>query len=139
VLARGDNAARPDGGWSVGVRHPLRTAERLGEFILRDHALGTSGSATQSFHRKGRRFGHLLDPRTGMPAEGVHTSTVLAPTAAQADALATAMYVLGPDGAAAFCQDHAEIAVLLVCPGERSGEIRQHAFNLPPDVWQPRS
>ncbi|MBN1855112.1 MAG: FAD:protein FMN transferase [Pirellulales bacterium] len=136
VLARGNNATHAEGGWKVGIRHPLRPKERLGEVLLRDKALGTSGSATQSFYAKGRRWGHILDPRSGMPAEGVFTSTVLAPTAAEADALATAFYVLGPDGTAPICSKRPEITALLVCPGERSGEIRLHPWNLAEEIWQ---
>ncbi|MFM1903075.1 MAG: hypothetical protein RLZZ440_975, partial [Planctomycetota bacterium] len=86
------------GGWRVGLRHPLRPGRRLATFTLRDRALGTSGSGTQFFVDRGRRLGHLLDPRSGRPAEGVISATVLAPTAAEADALATAAYVLGEAG-----------------------------------------
>lgn len=136
VLASGDNAARPDGGWSVGIRNPLRPTERLGQIILDNAAIGTSGSATQSFHANGRRYGHVLDPRTGMPADGVYTSSVIAPSAAEADALATAMYVLGHDGAEHFCAERPEIGALLICPGKRSGEIQIDTFNLSPEIWQ---
>src|SRR5262249_22084603 len=65
VLARGNQPGSKDQGWRIGVRHPLRPAERLAELVLRDKALSTSGAGTQFFIRAGKRYGHILDPRTG--------------------------------------------------------------------------
>ncbi len=97
VLARGARGGdMPDDGWTVGIRDPLRPARRLGQLRMRDRAVATSGSGTQFFEFQGRRYGHILDPRSGWPAEGTASVSVLAPTAAEADALATAFYVLGP-------------------------------------------
>ena len=137
VLAHGSHAQARAGGWTVGLRHPLRPERRLAEFYLRDRALGTSGSGTQFFHYQGRRLAHVLDPRTGHPAEGTLSSTVLAPTAAEADALATAFFVMGPERARAYCQHHAEIAMLLVCSGPREGTIGVHRHGLDDCDWQP--
>ena len=99
VLAGSDRISDDDasswrgiGGWSVGVADPLRPGKRLAEIILRDQALATSGSAKQFFRYKGRRYSHILDPRSGQPAQGVLSSTVIAPTAAAADALSTAAF-----------------------------------------------
>jgi len=74
--------------WSIGLPHPFRSNRRLGEIRLCNKALGTSNSRFQSFRHEGKLFGHILDPRTGRPAEGVLSTTVLAPTATLADALA---------------------------------------------------
>jgi thiamine biosynthesis lipoprotein len=136
VLARGDHPDRPGRGWSIGLRHPLRPAERLAEFFLLDQSLSTSGSGTQFFQRRGRRYGHILDPRTGWPAEGMYSATVIAPTAAEADALSTAFYVMGPEKTAAFCGKHPDVAALLVSPTERSGDIQLYAYNLTANQWQ---
>ncbi len=103
-------------GWQVGVRHPLRLGLRLGVLRLRDRGLGTSSGQFQSFRHQGRRYGHILDPRTGRPADGVFSATVVAPTAAEADALSTAFYVLGPSAAMNFCRDHPDIGLVLFCP-----------------------
>jgi thiamine biosynthesis lipoprotein len=138
VLASGNQPGQDDG-WSVGLRHPLRPAVRLAEFILRNESLATSGSGTQFFIRRGRKYGHILDPRTGQPAEGLFSATVIAPTAAEADALSTAFYVLGPDGTADYCDRHPEIGALLVAPSGREGDVQLHAFGLRDDQWQPLS
>jgi thiamine biosynthesis lipoprotein len=120
-------------GWSVGLRDPLSMDRRLGEIWLKDRALGTSGAQFQSFRHRGRRYGHILDPRTGWPAEGVLSATVLAPTAALADALSTACYVLGPQAALAYCREQPELAAVIVCPGRGGGGLEIHATQ--PAPW----
>jgi FAD:protein FMN transferase len=138
VLAGGSRAGQEPNsrGWSVALRHPLKPTQRLAEIWLRDRALGTSGSGVQFFHHQGRRYGHVLDPRTGWPAEGVLSATVLAPTAAWADAASTACFVLGPAGTEEYCRNHPEVAAILVCPGQRSGSLDIQAFGLQADDWQ---
>lgn len=124
-------AAGPEGrrGWPVGIRHPLRPGVRLATVAVIDRALGTSGSGTQFFIDRGRKLGHILDPRTGLPAEGVLSATVFAPTAAAADALATAAYVLGPDGLPAIAPAGGDVGAILVVPG-RASEIDLIVWNL---------
>jgi thiamine biosynthesis lipoprotein len=116
VLARGSRqlgTARD--GWTVGIHDPLRRGRRIGQLRLRDRALGTSGSANQAFRHHGRRYAHILDPRTGWPAEGIWSATVLAPTAAEADALSTAFCVMGADAAFRYCRARPDLAAVLVC------------------------
>jgi thiamine biosynthesis lipoprotein len=122
-------------GWSVALRHPLKPEIRLAEFILSDQALGTSGSGTQFFHYEGKRYGHILDPRTGWPADKVLSATVIAPSAEQADALSTALYVMGIDAACSFCERHPDIWALLVTQGSRAAELELHPLNLPEERW----
>jgi FAD:protein FMN transferase len=137
VLARGKQPGTDKAGWSIGLPHPIRPKERLAEFWLRGEALATSGSSTQYFEHKGRKYGHLLDPRTGRPAAGVFTATALAPTAAVADALSTAFYVMGPEQTERYCAEHPEIGAVLVCPakGRKKGQVRLLHFGLDPDKW----
>lgn len=117
-------------GWPVGVRHPLRPGRRLAHIQLDDRALGTSGSGTQFFIERGRRLGHILDPRTGLPAEGVLSATVVADTAAEADSLSTALYVLGPAGLAQVAPPGGSVGAILVVPGEAAGAVRVITANL---------
>jgi FAD:protein FMN transferase len=111
------------GGWWIGLRHPLAPERRIGEILLRDRALGTSGSGTQFFTHEGRRYGHILDPRTGRPAEGMLSVTVAAPNGAQADALATAFYVMGVDAAIEYCRRRTEIAAVMMSPVADNGNV----------------
>lgn len=101
-------------GWAVGVRHPWDEKRRLAVVRLCDRALATSAASYQHLEHAGRRLGHILDPRTGWPAEGLASATVLAPTAAEADALATAFFVMGADQARLYCETHPEIGALLL-------------------------
>lgn len=105
-------------GWAVGVNHPWDAARRLAVVRLRDRSLATSGATYQHLEHNGRRLGHLLDPRTGWPAEGMASATVIAPTAAEADALSTAFFVAGVDKARSYCARHAEIGAVLLPEGE---------------------
>ena len=123
-------------GWTIGVAHPLFPERRVGEIFLRDRALGTSGSTYQFFRCGGKRYSHVVDPRTGYPTTGVLSTTVLAPTATEADALSTAFFVLGPEKTAAFCANRPEIGALLVLERETSPGYALATFNLGPDVWR---
>jgi FAD:protein FMN transferase len=90
---------RADGGeWIIGVRHPFVTNGRMGVLILRDGAVCTSGNYERFSVIDGKRYSHIIDPRTGRPTEANPSVTVLAPSATIADAWATALSVLGPDG-----------------------------------------
>lgn len=128
--------ARRFPGWTIGVAHPLFPERRIGEIFLRDRALGTSGSTYQFFRCGGKRYSHVVDPRTGYPTTGVLSTTVLAPTATEADALSTAFFVLGPEKTAAFCANRPEIGALLVLERETSPGYALATFNLGPDVWR---
>ena len=101
---------------------------------LVDRALGTSGSGTQFFVDRGKRLGHILDPRTGRPAEGVISATVIAPEAADADALSTALYVLGPPGLSIVAPSGGDTAAILVVPARSAGSVRVLTANLPPEL-----
>ena len=116
VLARGRNQADSREVWTVGIGHPLVPGQRSAEIYLRNQAMGTAGSGTQFFEHEGRRYGHVIDPRTGWPASDVYTATAITASAADADALATAFYVMGPAGAAEYCHEHDETSAVLVCP-----------------------
>ena len=136
LLARGTrglappSAPAPRGGWIVGLRHPLRPDRRIGAVRLQDRALGTSGAQFQSFWHRGRRYGHILDPRSGQPAQNVLSVTVAAPSGLLADALSTAFYVMTPDAVLEYCRTRPELSVVLVCPAARAGglEVRSCGF-----------
>jgi thiamine biosynthesis lipoprotein len=118
VLARGSAATNLQGerGWRIGIAHPLRPEHRLAEILLEDCALATSGSRVQSHRHGGKRYGHIIDPRSGWPADRVLSATVVARTAAEADALSTALFVMGAERASEFCRQRADIAAWLTVP-----------------------
>jgi thiamine biosynthesis lipoprotein len=101
-------------GWLVGLRNPRSKLRRLGVLRLRDCALSTSGSEEQFFEHQGQRYSHIIDPRNGWPASGVTSVSVIAPTAALSDALATAFFVGGRQLAEHYCETHEEVLVIML-------------------------
>jgi thiamine biosynthesis lipoprotein len=116
MLASGD-------GWQIGIAHPLRAGRRLRELTLNNIAVSTSGSQKQFFRHGNRRYSHLIDPRSGQPAEGVFSATVLAPTATLAELLSTAFFILGAKKAAEYCSLHPEIAAILMVPSDNVPDV----------------
>jgi thiamine biosynthesis lipoprotein len=117
ALGSGDHGRR---GWLVGVRHPGYKNRRLAMLRMRDSAMSTSGDEEQFFEHNGRRYGHIIDPRSGFPAQRVAGVTVVAQSAAIADALATAFYVGGPKLAERYCVSHpGTLAIMLERGAER--------------------
>ncbi len=132
VIARGGHNGLP--GWPVGLRNPLLPQRRLATILLRDQALATSGTAVQHFRFEGKRYGHILDPRTGWPVDDMLSVTVLAPTAAEADALSTAFFVGGVELAQRYCSNHLSVSALLIPPPAKSGRLQPINLGVPADV-----
>jgi thiamine biosynthesis lipoprotein len=103
-----------DRGWPIGLRHPWNRDRQLAIVRLRDRGLGTSAATFQHLVHQGRKLGHVLDPRTGWPADTLVSATALAPSAAEADALATAFFIQGVAWTRNYCADHPEVAALLI-------------------------
>ena len=112
VLALGDGPE--GGGFVVGLRDPFDHDRRMGTVRLRNAALGVSGVGEQNFIVDGKRYGHILDARTGWPVVDRAYAAVVAPTAAVADALATACFVGGRETAEAYVKNHEEVSILLM-------------------------
>jgi thiamine biosynthesis lipoprotein len=101
-------------GWSVGLRDPRNKNRRLAKLRLRDCALSTSGSEEQFFEHEGRRYGHIIDPRSGWPAQLVMSVSVVARSAAISDALATSFYIGGREVAEKYCAANADVLVIML-------------------------
>ena len=95
--------------WRIAVKDPADTESYLGIVSAADKFIVTSGVYERYFEENGVRYHHILDPKTGCPAEsGLVSVTVLCENGAWADALSTACFVLGPDGALALRDDFAD-------------------------------
>ncbi len=114
IMAVGDAPDSPNMGWPVGIRHPLKTDEDFAILRLVNSALATSGSGEQGFVIDDRRFGHIIDPRTGYPARERLLSLAVAPTGALADALSTAFFVMDTREIRAYCNSHPGVGALVV-------------------------
>ena len=115
------NAATHDG-WAIGIRDPFGEFPLLARIFLHDESVATSGDYEQFVGAGDKRYGHILDPRTGWSAGGLASVTVVTESAAVADAWATALFVLGPARARLIAKDREDLAVVLVEPRE-TGEI----------------
>ena len=89
---------RPDGGlWRIGLRDPRMLDSLVTVFEVEDRAIATSGDYERYFLKDGVRYHHILDPATGFPARGCCSVTIITDEACDADAVATAAFVLGPE------------------------------------------
>jgi thiamine biosynthesis lipoprotein len=107
VNAGGDlrvGGSKPEGPWSIGVQHPRDPEKIMARISVSDIAVATSGDYEKFFIHQGSRYHHILNPKNGFPAEGCQSVTVLHKEATTADALATAVFVLGPERGYALCQ-----------------------------------
>lgn len=108
--------------WLVGIRDPQNPGKILPKPIkLLNKAVATSGDYEQFALVAGRRYSHILDPRTGRPLAGVTSVTVVAPDGMTADAYSTALSVLGPERAIAFAHERPAIEAMIIF--ERDGDI----------------
>jgi FAD:protein FMN transferase len=113
-------------GWPIDLTSP-RVATRIARVHLRAGSLATSGTGEQYFEIDGRRFGHVLDPRTGWPAEsGVLGVSVIARRAAVSDALSTAFLVGGTDLARRYCAAHAPVMAVVMPADGTPPEVIGH-------------
>lgn len=123
VLAAGDQIPQSGTGWPIGVAHPTKPKRRVAGIWLRNMALATSGSGKQFFHFRGRRYGHVIDPRTGYPAGDLSAITVLLPSAADADACATGLFVAGSDEIKSHGEQTWLPPLIMLKPGGRQDSI----------------
>ena len=110
----------PEGlGFRVGIRDPFNpAAEPIAVLTLEDTAVFTSGAYERGFVIGGQRYSHILDPRTGRPADsGVASVTIVAEDGIMADALSAAFSVMGLEGAAAFWRSWEGLAFDFVVVG----------------------
>lgn len=103
--------------WQFGIRHPARADTVLGTLHLASGGISTSGDAERGFWKDGVRYGHIVDPRTGWPARGCLSVTVVGPTAEVADALSTTLYVQGPTLGKHHLEAYSGYSALWVLPG----------------------
>lgn len=124
---------RPDGTpWRLGIRHPRVQGQLLGIVRASDVAVATSGDYERYFEYQGVRYSHILDPKTGWPAQEVISVTVVAPSGVWADALSTAAFVLGKERGAALLESLDGVEGIIV-----DRELNVHVTSGLVDAFQP--
>jgi thiamine biosynthesis lipoprotein len=115
--------------WPLGIQDPFHEG-LIGKIHLPEGALATSGHYRRFSVIEGRRISHILDPRTGQPVEDPASVTVIAPDALSADALATAISVLGDRRGLALADSLPGVEVLIVS-GEAASQRRTASAGFP--------
>jgi len=106
--------------WRIGIRHPRRGEEILGIVEVEDKAIVTSGDYERFFFSEGKRYHHILNPRTGYPADECQSVTIVAKKATFADGLSTGIFVLGPREGMALIENLEEVEGVIV---NKEGEV----------------
>jgi thiamine biosynthesis lipoprotein len=111
--------------WRIAIRHPRDSGDVLGVLTIGHRgeriAVVTSGDYERYFELDGRRYHHILDPRSGFPAQALVSVTIVASTCTLADALSTAVFVLGPEEGLELLKHFPEAEGLLI--DERGGKL----------------
>lgn len=117
--------------WVIGIQHPRLPSEFVAKLRVRNGAISTSGDYERFFLKEGRRYHHILNASTGMPAEECQSVTIMAPESMDGDALSTTVFVLGPEKGLALIEKmpnvHAIIVnrrgIVLISPGWPDGVV----------------
>ncbi len=108
-------------GWHIAIRHPRNTGHVIDVVVLKDCAIGTSGDYEQGLWLEGQWYSHILNPKTGNPVTGTACTSVIAPTALQADALSTAAFVMGPESGLRFLKNQVGLEGLIAT--QKNGKL----------------
>ena len=112
IISLGGNVAavgkKPDGSaWTVGLQDPDRPEAYFGTVSIEDACVVTSGAYQRYFEENGQTYHHIIDPRTGYPAEnGLISVTIISADGTLADALSTSLFIMGPEEASSFWKKH---------------------------------
>jgi FAD:protein FMN transferase len=111
------------GGWFVELVSMRADGLPLADVHLVDAAIGTSGAGDQFVIVDGVRYGHVIDPRSGVPASGVESASAIASSAAVADALSTAFLVGGTALAEEYCARHPGVMAIVTEEGATMARV----------------
>jgi len=119
-----------EGAWQVRLVHPLDPTKTVAQLWVSDRAVSTSANSERFIKVRGKHYGHILNPRTGYPAERRGSITVISASAAEADALSTGLFVMTDNGVSDFAEAHPEIAVLVMAPiSDTSSKLQIQSWN----------
>jgi thiamine biosynthesis lipoprotein len=116
VQAGGDlfvAGSRGPDSWQVGIKDP-RGSKPFAVAPISDHAFSTAGDYERGFVLKGRRYHHIIDPKTGYPATASRSVTIFARSALEADALDDSVFILGPQKGLALVESFAGAGAVIV-------------------------
>ena len=95
--------------WRVAIQNPESEMEYLGVLNIEDKCVITSGGYERYFEKDGVHYHHIIDPRTGYPADsGLISATIISDDGALADGLSTSLFIMGKDEAEKYWREHAD-------------------------------
>lgn len=115
IFAKGEN-------WKIGIQHPRRQNELLNTISLNGISVSTSGDYQQYFKKNGKRYSHIFNPVTGLPANQCEAVTIIAKDGLTSDALSTGIFVMGPENGMRLVEKLADVEALIV---DTTGTIYQ--------------
>lgn len=107
------------GFWSIGIKDPLKKDQIITKIKIRQTAVSTSGSYENYFVINGKNYSHIIDPKSGFPADKILSVTILCDSAMHADALSTLVFVLGKEKSLGLLKDFGARAVII----DKSGSL----------------
>ncbi len=122
----------------VVIAHPRRRDQAAAHLLLEGGSLATSGNSERGILVDGQRLGHLLDPRSGLPAADFGSLSVWAPDATAADCLSTGLYALGADAALAWAEAHPGIEVLVLQTDDQDRVVARFSSGLRSRIRLPK-
>jgi thiamine biosynthesis lipoprotein len=122
----GDRRGQP---WIVGIRHPRLPDEVITRLPIVDEAISTAGDYERFFEEDGKRYHHVINPRTGKPTEGILTVTVIGPDGTMTDGLDTAIFVLGAEEGLKMIAGYPDYEAIIV---DSAGKISYSSGLAPP-------
>jgi thiamine biosynthesis lipoprotein len=123
VNAGGDlrvGGSKLDQPWSIGIQDPRSSEKIMATVTISDSAIATSGDYEKFFIYQGKRYHHIFNPKDGLPSDGCQSVTIICKEGMVADALATAVFVLGPEKGYVLCQKLKGVDCLIV---DKEGKI----------------
>ena len=115
ALVNAGGEIRSTGGtWLIGIQHPRKQGEMIRRLKLREMAVATSGDYEQYFEADGKRYHHILDPRTLQPARSCQSVTVIAREGVWADGLDTGIFVMGPERGMELVEQLPDVEAIII-------------------------
>lgn len=135
-MALGAHRSSEGGYWHVGLTDPFRPSSAYCRLNARDVTLSVSGTYEKYIEINGQRYCHIIDPATGSPIRtGIESCAVFGDSAAECDALTTALSAMGPDGAVRFINGKLEGSKVLFVTAGEGGEKLVYT-NCPADILE---
>ncbi len=116
--------------YTIGIKNPKNKKQILGTVQIKNNSISTSGNYERYVNIKNKKYTHIINPKTGLPIEGMLSVTVITPLAVEADALSTSIFINGADYAKKIAKEFKNTSILII--SEKNGIINTVKIG---DIW----